>query len=406
MLPCTAYCQERCSLCKSWLSHSLISAHIHICDSCRGPHITAPPASPLSSPQPPSPSSPLFDRPLHSHLPLSAIERSAAVVLTRIGETQQQAAERLGTTRQSVSHWQHTFEETRDIKDALRSGRPTELKEEEKEALVMASTADSHLTPRMLMFKVGLDVSTRTIDRTLQEAGLFGRVALKKRKFDEEEKRKRLSFAEGYKHWTKEQWERVLFADEAIIQGEGGTKGGRQWVRRARGTVEALKSENVHHHIAHPRQINIWACFSAAGLGYCYIYNDILNAKRFTNILNTHLLPSADLLFTETPRQQWYFLQDNAPTHTARITKKWLHDHGITCIDFPPYSPDLNPIENLWQNIENRVEQGESKTVDELQNVLAEEWSNTPTELLQKLAHSMSQRCRDVIEMNGDHTRH
>jgi hypothetical protein len=103
----------------------------------------------------------------------------------------------------------------------LRSGRPAALNEREKDVLVMASTINNRLTPRVLKKELELEVSTRTIDRTLQEAGLFGRVALKKRKFDDEEKKKRLSFAEGYKHWTEKEWERVLFADEAIIQGEG-----------------------------------------------------------------------------------------------------------------------------------------------------------------------------------------
>ncbi len=83
-----------------------------------------------------------------------------------------------------MSHWRHTFDETRDIKDALRSGRPTALKEKEKAVLVMASTINNRLTPRELKKELELEVSARTIDRTLQEAGLFGRVALKKRKFD------------------------------------------------------------------------------------------------------------------------------------------------------------------------------------------------------------------------------
>jgi hypothetical protein len=241
------------------------------------------------------------------------------------------------------------------------------------------------------------------VDRRLQEVGLFGRVALKKRKFDEEEMRKRLSFAEGYKHWKEEDWERVLFADEAIVKGEGGCKGGRQWVRRPIGAAEAFKSENVHHKLPHPKQLNIWACFSASGLGYCYIYNETINAKAFVHILDTHLLASADLVFTESPHRQWYFLQDNAPTHSAHVTRKWLHDHGITYLDFPPYSPDLNPIENVWQHVEKRVEKRLPKTVDELQDVIAEEWMNTPKELLIKLAHSMPKRCLDVVAACGDH---
>ena len=241
------------------------------------------------------------------------------------------------------------------------------------------------------------------MDRRLQEAGLFGRVALKKRAFTPEDKRRRLAFAEGYKHWKEKDWERVLFADEAIVQGEGGTKGGRQWVRRPVGTAEAFKSEYVHHSIAHPKQLSIWACFCASGLGYCYIYNETLDAKAFVRILDTHLLASADLLFTESPRRQWWYLQDNAPTHTARVTRKWLHDHGITCLDFPPYSPDLNPIENVWQDVERRVEARAPKTVEELQDVIAEEWEKTPKSLLLKLAHSMPKRCQAVIAAGGDH---
>ena len=285
----------------------------------------------------------------------------------------------------------------------LRSGRPRETTEKENINIAATSVINHYLTPQQILKELDLNISMRTVDRRLQEAGLFGRVTLKKRAFDEEEKKKRLAFAEGYKHWEEREWDRVLFADESIIQGEGGCKGGRQWIRRARGTVEALKSENVHHKLPHPKQLNIWACFSASGLGYCYIYNGILNAKAFVHILDTHLLPSADLLFTESPRQQWYLLQDNAPTHSAHITHKWLHDHGITCVDFPPYSPDLNPIENLWQHIEKRVEERAPSTVEELQDVIAEEWKNIPIELLTKLAHSMHKRCLAVIAVCGDH---
>jgi transposase len=401
------YRQDYCISCEQLLSPSERRNRRRTCSSCCTKiHVaSAPvPASDSSSPSPSPP--PLFSREPGIHLPLSPIERAAAVTLTRIGETQQQAAERLGTTRQTVAHWQHTFEETRGIKNALKSGRPRETSEDENINIITTSVIDHYLTPRQILQELQLNVSAHTIDRRLQEAGLFGRVALKKRVFVEADKKKRLSFAEGYKNWTEKQWERVLFADEAVIQGEGGMKGGRQWVRRPIGTSDAFKSEYVHHSISHPKQLNIWACFSASGLGYCYIYNETLDAKSFVHILDTHLLPSADLLFTETPRRQWWYLQDNAPTHTARMTRKWLHNHGIICLDFPPYSPDLNPIENLWQHIEKRVEERVPTTIDELQDVVAEEWKNTPIELLTKLAHSMIYRCKTVIAAHGDHTHH
>lgn len=42
------------------------------------------------------------------------------------------------------------------------------------------------------------------------------------------------------------------------------------------------------------------------------------------------------------------FMQDNAPIHTAQIVKNWLQEEDIRLLDWPPYSPDLNPMENLW----------------------------------------------------------
>jgi len=289
------------------------------------------------------------------------------------------------------------------VLDEERSGRPRETTEEENQIIVFFSCVDHFFTPREILHELDLNVSSRTIDRRLQESGLFGRVAKRKRVFTEEEMKKRLSFAEGYKHWKEEDWERVLFADEAIIQAEGGCKSGRVWVRRPVGEIEANKSENMAHTIAHPIQLNIWSCVAAAGQGYCYIYNESLTAKDLTHILDTHLIPSVNLLFTETHRKMWYLLQDNAPTHRANVTKAWLHNHGISLLDFPPYSPDQNIIENVWQYIEVRVEKRRPTTVEELQDVIAEEWEKIPKELLTKLAHSMVKRLELVIAAKGDH---
>src|SRR4029077_2615 len=108
-------------------------------------------------------------------------------------------------------------------------------------------------------------------------------------------------------------------------------------------------------------------------------------------------------LFQQDPPEQWYFLQDNDPKHMSREITTWLHNHGVTSIEFPPYSPDLNPTENLWNDLARRVETQQADTEEQLQDIAAEEWAATPTDLLTKLAHSMPTRCELVIEAKGDH---
>ena len=75
-------------------------------------------------------------------------------------------------------------------------------------------------------------------------------------------------------------------------------------------------------------------------------------AAIFIDILEECLLESADTLYPD----GWLLQLDNAPTHKAHQTQRWLQDNGVTVLDWPANSPDLAPIENLWAVIKRRVE--------------------------------------------------
>ncbi len=101
------------------------------------------------------------------------------------------------------------------------------------------------------------------------------------------------------------------------------------------------------------------------------------------------------------PREHWWFQQDNAPQHTSHLPRRWFHNHGVDLLDFPPYSPDLNPIENLWSILKARIEARLARTTDEIERILKEEWEALDKELLTSLAHSMPTRCAAVIANHG-----
>ena len=261
---------------------------------------------------------------------------------------------------------------------------------------------ETFCTPRSLKRKYQFEPSARTIDRRLCEVNLFGRVARHKKKLTDEDKRKRLSFAQGYLHMTADDWMKIMFADEKKIKGEGFM--GQIWVRRPKG--EADNPAYQVPKLPHPVKLNVWGCFCGRGLGYCYIFNENMDGKLLKKILGTHLKESAELHFEQDPPELWRLLQDNDPKHKSVLVRTWLHNNGISLLDFPAYSPDLNPIENLWNDLARRVEARPASTMEELQDVIAEEWAATPVDFLEKLARSMPKRCKAVIKARGDHTKY
>ncbi len=93
-----------------------------------------------------------------------------------------------------------------------------------------------------------------------------------------------------------------------------------------------------------PQSVMIWAAMSSAGVGPLCFLKSTVNAAIYQDILNHFMLPSADKFYGDA---DFIFQQDLAPAHTAKSTKSWFNDHGVTVLDWPANSPDLNPVENL-----------------------------------------------------------
>jgi transposase len=104
-------------------------------------------------------------------------------------------------------------------------------------------------------------------------------------------------------------------------------------------------------------------------------------------------------------RQRELFQQDNARPHTARVTMNYL-EQNINVLPWPSKSPDLNPIEHLWDQLDKRVRQRQPphQTLDQLRQMLQQEWRTIPRNNVRNLIESMSRRCRAVLAACGDHT--
>ncbi|KAF2344255.1 hypothetical protein FHG87_024989 [Trinorchestia longiramus] len=90
--------------------------------------------------------------------------------------------------------------------------------------------------------------------------------------------------------------------------------------------------------------IMVWVCFSSSGVGKLHIIEGTMNGRKYREILEEQLLPSARLLKL---KREWKFQPDNDPKHTANETKEWLKMKKINVLKWSSQSPDMNTIENL-----------------------------------------------------------
>ena len=108
-------------------------------------------------------------------------------------------------------------------------------------------------------------------------------------------------------------------------------------------------------------------------------------------------------------KPQLSVMQDNAPAHTSAVTMNELRERSIITNNWPPFSPDLNPIEHVWGSMKDyiqyhypRLDGGRQRSHDELRDIVKEAWDDaTKPEKLEKLIRSMHRRCEAVIRARG-----
>jgi transposase len=132
-------------------------------------------------------------------------------------------------------------------------------------------------------------------------------------------------------------------------------------------------------------------------VGNLYRIQGTLTAATYIKILNSQLIPSARRI----SKGKYLFMQDNDPKHTAKVTKAFFSRKDIKLLPWPAQSPDMNPIETLWDLMENKMKERRPSNLEELWELLQATWSSFTVEELNNLAHTFTDRCRDVIKCKG-----
>ncbi len=135
---------------------------------------------------------------------------------------------------------------------------------------------------------------------------------------------------------------------------------------------------------------------SSAGVGPLCFLKSTVNAAIYQDIFEHFMLPSADKLYGDA---DFIFQLDLAPTHTAKGTKSWFNDHGVTVLDWPANSPDNReyPIENLWGIVKRKMRDTRPNNADDLKAAIKATWASITPELCHRLIASMPRNIDAVI---------
>ncbi|KFM68777.1 Transposable element Tcb2 transposase, partial [Stegodyphus mimosarum] len=305
------------------------------------------------------------------------------------GRTVPSVVAEFGINKSVVSRAGKGFQTTGTAFRKVGGGRPrTTSTEDDRYIVLQAKTGhqqSASAIAQLLCTATGRQVSWFTVARRLHKGGLFGRHPERCLPFKVDHRRHRLQWCREHKNWTTDQWCRVLFTDESRFSTRSVSQGVLIWREVGTRFYPSKIKERLRNGgpgvqvwggiILNGRtELHVFDRGSVTGEGYC---EEIL-------LPHVRLFPGAidpDLVFVD----------DNARPHRTLAVEELLKSEkllkDITRMDWPAYSPDLNPIDHVWdalgRHIAARLRPPEN--TEQLKQMLIEEWTLLPQEMLHQL---------------------
>ena len=202
----------------------------------------------------------------------------------------------------------------------------------------------------------------------------------------------------GISVWGDRQWARVLFSDESRLNLSH--HDGRIRVFRGRGECFADNCLIERDRFG-GGSVMVWSGIMGRRKTNLIVVQGNLNAQGYINqILQPEAVP---FLQRHGPA---ILMHDNARPHVARICRQFLNRNNVSVLPWPAVSPDMNPIEHIWDYLGRKVRAiGNVHNLRDLENALIQEWNNIPNVVIRRYIRSMRGRLAACINSRGGHTR-
>jgi hypothetical protein len=340
---------------------------------------------------------------------LNQVKRGRILGLREKGDSFKKIAKKVGCSNRGVAKFIKKFKEKKTSEDLKRAPRPRVTTPREDRLIKFKhatnSWANAVQISKELNAELGRKVcSIETVRNRLKAEGLHGRVARRKPLITKAQAGKRLKWANQFKDYTASDWKKVTFSDETSFTLF--PERGKVYIWRRPG--EEYKLGNIIPIVKFGGgKIMVWGVFSYYGVGPLYWIQGTLTGAKYRGILKAHLAPYLRELSKE-KGQKFIFQHDNDPKHRSNVVKNYLGNQKFEVLPWASQSPDLNPIENLWDQVKDQISarKDRASSLHDVFRILQEEWEKIPLDYIQNLIESMPRRCKAVIESKGYSTKY
>lgn len=314
-------------------------------------------------------------------------------------------ARRLAVSHSVIQRLHERFQTTGTTINRPRSGRPRSTSRRDDRFLLLSALRDRTITANglrgQLLRASNVTISDQTARNRLHEFQLHSRRAAVRIPLTPAHRVARMAWCRRHQRWTRQQWGRILFTDESRFTLSFNDARRRVWRRQGERFVDAAVQEHDRYGGG---SVMVWGGIHLHGRTPLHLVQGNLTGIGYRdNILRPLVIPTLQAMGPGSILQD-----DNAPPHRARVVRDFLQHQQIPNMDWPARSPDLAPIEHLWDVLGRAIRDNHPPpvNVDQLFQFLQQEWQAIPQATLQTLVHSMRRRCVACLAANGGHTRY
>lgn len=341
---------------------------------------------------------------------LSDAQRGYILGRIEAGAKGPKLARELGCDMKTIYDTINRVTELATTKSRVRNGAPRKIDERDKRRIINEARRKPAITYKALQEVTGLNISRTTFYRVLKEEGIKDWLRKKRVALTPDLARTRLHWARRNAHTD---WTKVAFSDECSIESGSGHK--REWVFRYHNEAYLPEMVDPISRSGTTSQM-VWGAFSGNTKSQLVVMTRDPTAKKNGYTARSYIHVLEDQLDRVCPPESHTFQQDNAPIHKARVVTEWFENHGYTVMDWPPYSPDMNPIENMWFHLKEVTDEvhpglasmpGSNETVQAAIGEAAEQaWDLIEWSRFNAVIEGMPRRVQALLDAEGCYTKY